>query len=368
MSTQYSAAYVQANIDTLQSQVTAGQITSITLTDVNTPTLTLTNTQFNNDAGVLNAISGSYNIDVTGVSALNVQIPFLNPHVAAISVADNGLSIGLTLDVLEAYAATGQLTSISLTSGSSLTVTQAQLTNDSHALAKISGNVDFTITAPAAGGAVTGATGHANTVSFAALPSQLTFTGSTDHQTLTVAAGANTYQLSDIQAVQVSGTQVIVAQTPGDASHVNSGNITELYSAVLAREPDLDGLVFYQNSLKSSPSTPLQQFAQYFTASLEYTSSHHYAQTTAGDTLFIQDSYQNLLHRTPAASEVAFYENNVLAPAVAGLTAGTQAYTDAEFQAHAWVLTYFSQSPEFLTNVQVTATNTASAQHWLVLS
>jgi hypothetical protein len=97
-------------------------------------------------------------------------------------------------------------------------------------------------------------------------------------------------------------------------------------------------------------------------------SAHTYAQTAAGDQQFIADSYQSLLHRTPSASEVAFYENNVLAPAVGGLTAGTQVYANAQLQAHALMLVYFSGSSEFLSDVQITASNPASAQHWLLLA
>jgi hypothetical protein len=110
--------------------------------------------------------------------------------------------------------------------------------------------------------------------------------------------------------------------------------------------------------------------AEWVLSSAEYSSNpaHAYAESAAGDTQFIEDSYQNLLHRTPTASEVAFYENKVLAPAVAGLTAGTQAYAAAQFQAHAQMLVYFSAAPEFLTDVQITATNPASAQHWLLLT
>ncbi len=54
-------------------------------------------------------------------------------------------------------------------------------------------------------------------------------------------------------------------------------------------------------------------------------------------------------------------------PDVAGLTPGTAAYAQADLQAHAQVLAYFSQSREFLTDVQVTARHPADAQHWLVL-
>jgi hypothetical protein len=55
-------------------------------------------------------------------------------------------------------------------------------------------------------------------------------------------------------------------------------------------------------------------------------------------------------------------------PMLATLTPGTAAYTQALLVAHAIVLSYFSQSPEFLSDVQVTASNPASAQHWLVLT
>jgi hypothetical protein len=108
---------------------------------------------------------------------------------------------------------------------------------------------------------------------------------------------------------------------------------------------------------------------EWFLASSEYVSNpaHNYAQSVSGDEQFIADSYQNLLHRTPSASETAFYETNVIAPALANLTPGTAAYKAADAQAHALVLVYFSQTAELLGDVQVTAQNPTSAQHWLVL-
>jgi hypothetical protein len=121
--------------------------------------------------------------------------------------------------------------------------------------------------------------------------------------------------------------------------------------------------------MSKNPATSLQQYAEFFLNSPEYTanSEHAYAQTVAGDQQFITDSYQNLLHRAPSADEVAFYETNVIAPALKNLQAGTAAYAAADLAAHALTLVYFSASPEFLADVQVTATNPASAQHWLVL-
>jgi len=109
-------------------------------------------------------------------------------------------------------------------------------------------------------------------------------------------------------------------------------------------------------------------YAQYFLASSEYTSNtaHNYAQNTAGETSFITDTYHNLLGRTPDAQEIAYYLN-VIQPMLNGLTAGTAAYASADTLAHATVLAYFSQSPEFLADVQVTATHPADGAHWLVL-
>ncbi len=71
---------------------------------------------------------------------------------------------------------------------------------------------------------------------------------------------------------------------------------------------------------------------------------------------------------TPVASEISFYLDNVMTPALKGLTPGTQAYANAEFQAHAQMLVYFSASPEFLSDVHITAANPASAQYWLQLN
>ncbi len=79
------------------------------------------------------------------------------------------------------------------------------------------------------------------------------------------------------------------------------------------------------------------------------------------------DTYTNLLHRAPAAGDVAWYQANVINPGLAGVTPGTSAYATAELQAHAAVLADFSQSGEFKTDVQVTAQSPSSAQHWLIL-
>jgi hypothetical protein len=158
-----------------------------------------------------------------------------------------------------------------------------------------------------------------------------------------------------------------VAAVPG-TSNITTGNVTELYSAVLARVPDAAGLQFYQQYLGSHPTTPALTMAQWFLESSEYTgkSAHNYAQSTAGDGQFITDTYQNLLHRAPDTGAVAFYQT-VVAQFTNGLAAGTQAYATAQMQGHAQVLVYFAASQEFLNDVQITAQHPADATHWLYL-
>lgn len=253
-----------------------------------------------------------------------------------IAVSDSAANVAVGLDSLQSIAAANELTTITLTDGGvpTLTVTAAQFISDTTALKDISSP-------------------HAVIVEMTGNAAQHNFSGETW-------TGATALQFAD--------QTVFVAATPGPANAVTTGNITELYSAVLAREPDVGGLAFYQNFLKSNPSTALQTFAEFFLSSTEYKAAHSYAQTTQGDEQFITDSYQNLLGRTPDASEVSFYETNVLAKAVANLTPGTTAYSDAQLQAHALMLVYFSASAEFLSGVQITAQTPASAQHWLLLT
>jgi len=295
-----SSANVAQALGTIETIAAAGKLTSIGFTDSGTPILTLNSAQFTADATALNHISGNY------------------------AISDSAADILSNLSTVETLATAGKLSGITLTDTGTptLTVTAAQFAADAAALNDIT-------------------SAHAVTVQMTGNAAGHNFTGENW-------AGATALQFAD--------QTVFVAAAPGGANSVTTGNVTELYSAVLAREPDVSGLAFYQNYLKSNPTTSLQTFAEFFLNSTEYTSAHSYAQTTAGETQFITDSYQNLLHRTPSADEVNFYLTNVLEKP------GTQ------LENHALMLVYFSASTEFLGDVQITATNPASAQHWLLLA
>jgi len=161
-------------------------------------------------------------------------------------------------------------------------------------------------------------------------------------------------------------TEVLASATPGPGAALSAANVAELYAATLNRAPDPAGLVFYEDLIKSAPGTSFVTVASYFLASPEYTASHSYAQSATGDASFISDLYTNLLHRTGSPAELTYYET-VINGFTSAFTAGTAAYNAADLTARATVLSYFSASPEFLTNIEITAQNHASAQHWLVL-
>jgi hypothetical protein len=159
-----------------------------------------------------------------------------------ISVSDSAANVVAGLDNLQSIAKSNQLTTVTLTDSGvpTVTVTAAQFAADTTALNDI--------TSP-----------HALVVEMTGNAAQHNFTGE---------------NWSGVSALQFADQTVIVAAAPGPANAVTTGNITELYSAVLAREPDVGGLAFYQNFLKSNPSTPLQTFAEFFLNSTEYTSAH----------------------------------------------------------------------------------------------
>lgn len=352
--------------------------------ELSTLTLQTSGTGSGTDTVYVYAANGTYNGDFATLS-FNITAGAISGTLTAsqaatdyngnflttpISVADSAANVGTNIDALEGAAVAGKLSSITLTDGGipTLSISASQLTSDAAAIKAISGSFSLSEAAPAASATIVGAANAlGNTLVLSGAASDYTITSQGDGVHLNVSGNGASDTVSDIQALQFADHTDIVAATPGPANAVTTGNITELYSAVLAREPDLGGLTFYQNYLKSNPATPLQQFADYFLSSSEYVSAHDYAQSTAGDTQFIEDSYQNLLHRTPSADEVNFYLTNVMAKAEANLTPGTAAFASAQFQAHALMLVYFSASAEFLSDVQVTAANPTSAQHWLVL-
>ena len=313
--------------------------------------------------------SETFDVAYGGTSA---NIAIYEPAGATnIKVIDSAATVSSDLDALEKLAAAKSLQSIMLTDSGvpTLSVTAMQLTSDQAAINDISGAFTLTVTASPGGSAIAGVQGEATIVAFSGTASQYGVTPAGDGTSFTISGNGTTDHVSGVQALAFSDhTDFVASQTPAIAGGVSSAEVANLYSAVFARTPDTLGLAYYENIAATNSGVGILTFAQWFLASPEYTgnSAHNYAQNAIGDGQFIADTYNNLLHRAPEDGAVAFYLN-VINPMLAGLTPGTAAYAKADLVAHATVIAYFSQSPEFLGDVTITAQNPASAQHWLQL-
>lgn len=367
-----TAANIDSDLDALQSLLTAGKLTSLAITDGGT--LSVTAAQMVSDAQVINDIAGNYVLTVTDASLASLTSSVVS-HASEISVSDSSTNIAGNIDKLETYAASGKLAGVAVTDTAfnPISITAAQFSTDSAALKDLSGNFTLTInTGSSTNLTLTGLAGHANTVSFTDAASDYAISVSSTGDTVTVTdtgtGRTSTDSLSGITALQFGSQTDIVAETPGHGQ-VTTGNVTELYGAVFGRLPDVAGLKFYEDVLAQQPDLSLPQFAQWFLASPEYTgnSAHAYAQNSDGDAAFITDAYNNLLGRAPEAGAIPYYEN-VINGFTQGLTAGTAAYAAAQTLGHAYVLSYFSASAEFLGDVTITAANPSSTQHWLLLT
>jgi hypothetical protein len=289
-----------------------------------------------------------------------------------IIISDTPANIQLNLDWLQPLSAAGDVSSVVLTPGSALptlTISPAQAVTDAGILTNIAGYFALFENAVAVGNHnITGLLNAlGNTVIYSGPATLYTIAGVGDGINFTVSGLGGVDHLHNVEALQFSISTEIVAATPGSGAVVTNGNIAEVFAAVLGRAPDANGMGYYSAILTASPNIPLTTFAQWFLNSPEYTATHNYASTTAGDAQFLTDSYNTLLGRAPSASELAWYQTNVISPFLAGLTPGSAAYIAADRLAHAYAVTDFGQSPEFLADIQVTATHPGSTQHWLVL-
>ena len=339
----------------------------IELTDGGIPTLTITATQLVNDSYALSRLYSNYALTVTGVTVADAAGVASVGHVSGLAISDSAADIAAGLDSLQGFAAAGKLSSVTMTDTGipTLTLTAAQLTADHQALADISSYYIISVAAPSSGSAaLTGIAGRGTLVTFSGTAASYAITPTGDGSSLTVGSD----HLSNVTALQFSDHQLFVASTtPVTTGAVSSAEVTNLYAAVFARTPDVAGLAYYEGLAAATPSRTITSFAVSFLSSPEYTNAHSYAQTSAGDAQFITDTYQNLLHRAPSSADVAWYQTNVINPILATATPNSTAYTQAELLAHASVLADFSQSGEFLGDVQVTSQHPADATHWLIL-
>ena len=310
--------------------------------------------------------------DSGGGTVISVQADSVAQALAAtghVAITDIAANVQANIAALETINTAGNLDGITLTDsglvGFSVTAAQSDL------LAKINGTFAATVDATAANATVTGAAGHGVTATFSGSSGQYAIAGTGDGVSFTVTdtgtGRTSVDHLSNVQLLHFSdANEVIGSTTPISGGTLSSANIAELYASGLGRAPDAAGLAYYEAQLKASPTLTGANLAAAFLASPEYAASHNYAQTAAGDSQFVADLYTNLLHRPGSSAEITYY-TNIINQFTAGQTAGSAGFTQAELTGHSVVLADFSLSQEFLANIQITAQNPASAQHWLVL-
>jgi len=396
---------VSDDLDQLQSWASAGQLVSITLTDSD-PILYLDADQLQSDAQALAAIQSPYQIGLSELTVSQALADASTPHLGYLGVTDTAAHIAAAITQLQALPVTLQLTVVDSSADISANFT-ALFWNDSPnnpiifdftdsgtpvinitdtqeefgqlflATWKPQGQqFEIVVNVTQLNETVSGlGLLHPTVISFPGVSSDYTITSADTLPILsafyisgTVNGQATKDYVTETTALQFSDGTYFVAQTPV-AGEVNSGTVTELYAAVLARKPDLAGLQFYEAYFAGgSTTTPVTTVAQWFLQSAEYQNNpaHDYAQSAAGDAQFITDTYQNLLDRAPDTGAVAYYQT-VVAQFTAGLTPNTTAYAAAQLAGHAQVLAYFAASQEFLNDVEVTSQHPADAQHWLYL-
>ncbi len=299
----------------------------------------------------------------------------------AAAILDTATNVQADLGALESLAAAGKISSISLTDTGFpvMDVTPVQLTADVLVFKDIQSTYTVTIDGSAANIMADGVLGVGTTLELTGTSFQYSEIGLGDGSgfTLTDTGTGRTSvdHLSGITEIQFDNNggsaptvAFVTSETPLVAGTVSSAQIAALYAAVLGRTPDSAGLAFYE-AQATNPANTILCLAAEFISSPEYTNNpaHSYAQTVAGETQFITDTYQNLLDRAPETGAANWYVQTVIEPLLKGLVAGTAAYAAADVSAHALVLAYFSESPEFRADVEVTATHPADAQHWLIL-
>lgn len=367
-----SGTNIESNIDALSNM--ANEISGITITDGTIPSFSAS--QMVNDSAVIGGIT------VAGINAAKaVANVTAIQNIHGLEVTDTAANISSNISGLELLAGSAKLTSITLTDGGvpTVAVSPSELAADGSAIGTIQGPFVLTVDGTNANLSLNGPNGIANELVLNGTSNEYSFTGGTDGKQFTITETAtgrsSTDHLTNFAAVEFNNggsgsptTAIVASDTPTTAGAVSSAQIATLYAAVLNRTPDVAGLVFYENNANSNPGTGIQQYAEYFLSSPEYTSNpaHTYAQSETGEAAFITATYSNLLKRAPEAGAVSYYEA-VIDPMLVNQTPGTAAYAKADLAAEAQVLAYFSQSPEFRADVTVTAQNPASSSHWLVL-
>ena len=268
-----SANDVSAQIDALQSLATAGMLTSITLTDSGTPTLSLTSTQIVEDAKAIQDISSSYTLSVAGLDSAIANF------IVSQDAANRGAN-GIALDY----------PGIAPAGGNSVIGLQTTAFTGGYNVLVLDGPRSEYQLSVASSGAVT-------------------ITDELSHTTV-----ADT----GISSIIFDGSQITPTSTGYPQMYFvegsNGSQIAAFYDAVLGRLPDLAGLEYWQNQLNSG--TSLVSIAADFIGSSEFLARFPSASLPAdnggpNNTAFVTALYENVLGRAPDTAGLAYWVGNL---------------------------------------------------------
>jgi hypothetical protein len=273
-----SAANIQSSLDSLASVVASGQVSAIQLSDISTPTVTVTTTQLANDAAVLRDITSTYTLAITGYSSV----------VSQFDVGENlryvpGVNHAGSDQVIEISSVAAGASTIALGSGFNAVI------------------VDGTHSATAA------AAGQPDSFSFNvdANGTLSLLDNNTGHS---VSITGDTYLIFNSAAD--SGSSYDSIYFIGGST---DGQIVSLYNAAFLRQPDLGGLEFYAAPINAG-TLSMHQAAVYFLASPEFQADYPTASLAAdhggpNDQAYIYTLYENILNRAPSQAEINYYAN-----------------------------------------------------------
>jgi hypothetical protein len=260
-----SAANVDANIDGLGSIANAGKLTTITLTDSGTPTLSVTAAQLANDAKALADISGNFVLDVT--ASASATIAGLSGHATVVEFS--GASTSYTVS-----ASNGTIT----VSNGSLTDTITGVT-----ALQFSDTTEIVATASVPSGTVLSSLNVAELYS-AALNREPDVAGLKFYEN----AIAKNPTMSGVTLAEyfLSSSEYTSAHTYAQTSAGDTQFVSDLYTNILHRTGSSSEVSFYTNYISTQLSgltagtaaytaAELQAHAQvleYFSASAEFLS------------------------------------------------------------------------------------------------
>jgi len=287
-----------------------------------------------NDIITIDNLPGSANATqvVSGAPTLGVSISGAS---SAITVTDSALNVAANLNTLQANP---NLLTISLTdSNPVLTVTSNTLAQDAGALAKIMGTYSLTVTGTGAHNLNT-AIYSDPLVNYSVT---LTSNGAQVQHLVSDVTPLSNVTITNLQRLQLSDAMLALDVGPSQ----NAGSVYMLYQAAFNRSPDMGGLGYWINAVDNGANITTT-VAQAFVNSAEFIAQYG---TNPSNASYVNNLYQNVLHRAGDAGGVSYWNQQL------NLGAVTKAY----------VLEQFATLAEGAANVAPTVAHGIAYTQWV---